>query len=238
MRATYFVMTGALLLGSIPGMARAATPAAGAQDSQLASVLAKMDAGSARFKSAQANFSWDQYTAVVQDHDIQQGNIAFRRSGNGIEMVAHVLTENGQSAPKDVLYRDGQLDLYQPPIHQETILDAGKNKDQFESYATLGFGGSGKDLEAQWNVQYEGASSIGGVPVVKLGLTPKHPGANPMFSRIEIWLDPATDTSRKQIFYTPGGDTRTALYTDVKLNSVSDSAFRLRVPSGTNVVHK
>jgi outer membrane lipoprotein-sorting protein len=136
------------------GLVMSATAlAAGAQDAQLTKVLGQLDAASARFKSAQADFSWDQYTAIVQEHDVQKGTIAFRREGDDVEMVVHVKTENGQPAPKDVLYKGGELDLYQPTIKQETVISAGKDRESFESYATLGFGASGKALAASWNVR-------------------------------------------------------------------------------------
>ena len=215
-----------------------AAAGAQAQDAQLSKVLAQMDAAAARFESAQADFSWDQLTAVVQEHDVQKGTIAFRRGLRGTAMVAHVKTEDGQPAPKDVLFKGGELELYQPAIKQETVLKAGANSAQFESYATLGFGGSGRDLKTNWNVTYEGADTVDGVPVAKLALTPKHAGPNPMFTRIEVWIDPATATSRRQVFYNPGGDTRTALYTNIVLNKAPESEFTLKVPSGTKVVSK
>lgn len=224
-----------------PGPGDTYSGGAHSEDAQLAKVLGQMDAAAAKFQTAQAAFSWDQLTAVVQEHDVQKGTIAFRRtSKNGAEtaMVAHVQTEDGQPAPKDVLFRNGQLQLYQPAIKQETILQAGNNREQFESYATLGFGGSGKDLAASWNVTYGGAEMVDGVAVAKLTLLPKYVAANQMFTRIEIWIDPATATSRKQVFYTPGGDTRTATYTNVKLNGTPESAFTLKIPSGTQVVRR
>ncbi len=214
------------------------TSTAHAQDAALAKVLAQMDASAAKFGSASARFTWDQLTAVVQEHDIQKGTVAFRRGAAGTAMVAHVETEDGQPAPKDVLFRNGELQLYQPAIKQETVMHAGANRGQFESYATLGFGGSGKDLQANWNVTYEGADTVDGVAVAKLNLQPKHPAAGDMFNRIEIYLDPATDTSRRQVFYNAGGDTRTATYSDIKLNAVPESAFTLKIPKGTQVIQK
>ena len=219
------------------GMLAIASAGAQAQDARLTKVLAQMDAASTKFVSAQAQFSWDQLTAVVQEHDVQKGTIAFRHAAKGgTMMVVHVMTEDGQPAPKDVLYKNGILDLYQPSIKQETVLPAGAKQGEFESYATLGFGGSGKDLAAQWNVTYEGADTIDGTSVAKLGLAPMHPAANQMFSKIDIWIDPATATSLKQVFYTSGGDTRTALYSGLKLNATPESAFAIRIPGGTNIV--
>ncbi len=226
------------VLAGILALTSAGVQAQGPNDAQLTKVLAQMDAASAKFVSAQAQFSWDQLTAVVEEHDVQKGTIAFRRGKGGTMMVVHVMTEDGQPAPKDVLYKNGVLDLYQPSIKQETVLQSGAKQGEFESYATLGFGGSGKDLEAQWNVTYEGTDTIEGTAVTKLGLAPKHPSANPMFSKIDIWIDPATATSLKQVFYTPGGDTRTALYSGTKMNTTPDSAFVIKIPGGTNVVRK
>ena len=208
------------------------------QDAQLTKVLGQLDAAAARFHSAQASFTWDQLTVVVQEHDVQTGTIAFRRGADGAAMAAHVATENGQAAPKDVLFRKGELDLYQPLIKQETVVKAGANQSQFESFATLGFGGSGKDLQANWNVAYGGSDTIDGVSVSKLVLTPKNPGPNPLFTKVEIWIDPQTATSRKQIFYTPSGDSRTATYTGIKLNQATEQEITLSVPKGTTVVPK
>ncbi|RRA47866.1 outer membrane lipoprotein-sorting protein [Acidipila sp. EB88] len=226
------------LLAGVPGAFTAQMYAQGAPDPRLSKVLAQMDAAAARFQSAQAEFAWDQLTVVVQEHEVQKGEIAFRRTGKETAMAAHVLTDDGQPSPKDVLFRNGEVALYEPKIKQETILQGGKNQQQFEAYVTLGFGGSGKDLESNWNVTYGGTETIDGTPVTKLGLVPKHAGPDPIFSRVEIWIDPATATSLKQVFYTPGGDNRTATYSKIKLNSAPESAFKLDIPKGTNVIRK
>lgn len=209
-----------------------------AQDAQLAKVLAQLDAASAKFESAQADFSWDQYTKVVDEHDVQTGNIAFRRSGSSTAMVAHVMTDDGQPAPKDVLYQGGVLKLWQPQIKQETILHTGARSSQFESFATLGFGGSGKALQENWTVSYEGTEMIDGKETAKLALAPKNQGPNPLFSQVEIWIDPSNATSLKQIFTTPGGDSRTATYTNIKPNNVPEKAFTLKVPNGVVPVER
>jgi outer membrane lipoprotein-sorting protein len=209
-----------------------------AQSPDLEKVLTQMDAASAKFQSAQADFAWDQLTAVVQDHDVQKGTIAFRRAGASTEMIAHVLTDEGKPSPKDVLYKNGELDLYQPNIKQETVLSAGANRQQYEEFLTLGFGGSGKDLSAHWNVAYQGMEKIDGVDTAKLDLTSKHPGPNDMFTHITIWVDPARAVSVKQQFFQSSGDTRTALYTNVRLNAAPAGLFMLKLPGGTQVVRK
>lgn len=221
----------ALGFGSFLAVAQSA---AMAQSADLQKVLSQMDASSAKFHSAQADFAWDQYTAVVQSHDIQKGTIAFRRLGGGAEMVLHVQSDNDQPSAKDVLYKSGELDFYQPTMKQETILKA---SSEYERYLTLGFGGSGKDLAANWNIAYQGTETIDGVETTKLDLTPKT-GASSQFSHITVWIDPKRGVSLKQQMFQDGGDYRLAAYSNPKLNSVPASAFALQIAPETQVVRK
>jgi outer membrane lipoprotein-sorting protein len=174
----------------------------------------------------------------VQSHDVQKGVIAFRRGSKSTAMVAHIKTDNDQPSPKDVLFKDGEVRLYQPAIKQETILAAGANRQQYESYSTLGFGGSGKDLSASWNVSYQGMEKIDGTDTAKLDLTSKHPSPSSMFTHITIWIDPVHSTSLRQQFFEPSGDVRTATYTNIRLNNSPDSMFTIKIPSGTQVIRK
>ena len=206
-----------------------------AQNADLQKVLSQMDAASLKFQSAQADFVWDQYTAVVQSHDIQKGTIAFRRVGKTTEMIAHVKTDNDQPALKDVLYKAGQLDFYQPALKQDTIFTSPAN---VERYLTLGFGGSGKDLQVNWNIAYQGKETIEGVETAKLDLTSKDPSTNNMFTHITIWIDPQRAISLKQQMFQESGDSRTAVYSNIKLNSVPASAFALQLAPGTQKIRK
>jgi len=203
------------------------------QNADLQKVLGQMDAASAKFQSAQADFVWDQYTAVVQSHDLQKGTIAFRRAGVATEMIAHVKTDDDQPSLKDVLYKNGELDFYQPTVKQETILKAGSN---YERYLTLGFGGSGKDLAADWNIKYLGTETIDGVETAKLDLTPKVP--SDQFTHILVWIDAKHSVSLKQQVFQDSGDSRTAVYSNIKLNDVPASAFALKIAPGTQVSRK
>jgi outer membrane lipoprotein-sorting protein len=208
------------------------------QSADLQKVLGQMDAASQKFQSAQADFNWDQLTAVVQSHEITAGTIAFRRAGSSTEMIAHVKTDNGQPAPKDILYKNGELAYYQPTIKQQTIFSAGANRQQYEGFLTLGFGGSGKDLADMWNINFQGMEAINGTQTAKLDLTPKQAGGNQMFTHITIWIDPARAISLKQIFFQESGDTRTAVYSNIQMNQVPASAFAIKTASGTQTVRK
>jgi outer membrane lipoprotein-sorting protein len=210
-----------------------AAPLAMAQNADLQKVLGQMDAASAKFESASADLVADNYTAVVQSHDLQKGSVAFRRAGGATQMVMHVKTENDQPALKDVLYKNGELDFYQPDLKQETIFNSNSN---FERYFTLGFGGSGKDLAANWNIAYQGTETVGGVETAKLDLTPKQP--NSQFTHITVWIDPRRGVSLKQQIFQDSGDYRLVNYSNIKMNSVQESAFALQLAPGTQKIRK
>ena len=186
-----------------------------AQGCDAAKVMAQMDAASARFQSTQADFKWDVLQSVVNEHDIQTGTIYFDRSSGSTSMAAYIK----QPADKTVFYTNGNLTLIQPDIKQETIFSAGSNRGQYESFLTLGFGGSGKDLQNTWNVHCEGMESIDGTSTAKLDLTPKQQSVANMFTHVAVWIDPTRSLSLKQIFYEPSGDNRTATYTGIKYNT-------------------
>lgn len=224
--------TNQLYLAAALGVAFASASAI-AQNADLQKVLTQMDAASAKFQSAQADLIADQYTAVVQSHDIQKGTIAFRRAAGATEMVMHIKTDNDQPAVKDVLYKGTEIDFYQPSLKQETILSASADN---EKYLSLGFGGSGKDLARDWNIAYQGTETIDGIDTAKLDLTPKGAPSN-QFSHITIWIDPKRGLSLRQQIFQDGGDYRIANYSNIRLNSLPDSAFSLQIAPGTQKVY-
>jgi outer membrane lipoprotein-sorting protein len=210
-----------------------------AQSGDVAQVLTQLNAASAKFLSAQADFAWDQFTAVVQESDVQTGTISFERKKGETRMTAELKQDNGKPAPKTVLYDGGQVQLYEPTIKQLTIMKAGGNRSQWESFLTLGFGGSGTDLEKNWTVSLQGTEKIDGVSVAKLDLVPKEQKVLDMFAHVTIWVDPARSLSYKQVFYQPSGDKRTATYTNIRYNvPLPASVFQIKPLPGTTTVEK
>jgi outer membrane lipoprotein-sorting protein len=215
-----------------------------AQSADVEQVLAQLNAAAAKFASTQADFTWDQFTVAAQDHDLQTGTISFEHKKGVIRMNAELKLHDGKPAPKTVLYDNGQVRLYEPTIKQLTIMKAGANKGQWESFLTLGFGGSGDDLKANWKVSLQSMEKINGVSVAKLDLVPKEPKVLDMFTHVTIWVDPARSVSYKQIFYQPSGnsapgDSRTATYTNIRYNvSLPASVFEIKLLPGSTTVER
>src|SRR6266851_9688443 len=132
-------------------------------------VLSQMDAAAANFRTTEADVLWDQYQRVVDEHEAQRGKVYFRRAGNEIQMAADI-TEPDQ---KYVLFSGTKVQVYQPKIEQVTVYNTGKNREAFESFLVLGFGGGGHDMLKSFEVKYLGTEKLDGIEAAKLDLTPK-----------------------------------------------------------------
>ena len=81
---------------------------------------------------------------------------------------------------------------------------AGANRGQWESFLTLGFGGSGTDLEANWKVSLLGTETMDGVSVAKLDLVPlQQKVAGHVHPRDHLDRSQPGASAYKQIFYQP-----------------------------------
>jgi hypothetical protein len=188
-----------------------------AAHAQLQTVLDKLDKASAGFKNAQAEVRYDNYTKVVKAHDIQTGFLYIERTGKTESMGARFFDPSDLKTPSRVLnYGDGKLAMYSPGTNQEDIFNAGANQAKYESFLTLGFGGSGKDLATNWNITDVKSETVNGTVCEELDLVAKQDSVKTMFTHVTIWVDLNRGVSLRQIFYQPGGDMRTADYTNIK----------------------
>lgn len=211
---------------------------AGAQSMTLEQVYAQMDASAPKFQSVEAGVSVDRYTAIVQQHSTQSGSYALRRAGGSMEMAMHLSA--GSDDPETlILYKNGEAQVYQPAQKTETVISAGANKGEFDSMLTTGFGANSKELTANWDVTAQGTENVGGVTCAKLDLVPKQQNVKNNFSHVTVWVDLARDLSLKVVMYQPDGDTRTAIYTNIRYNKpVAGSTFTLKVPGGVQVTRR
>src|SRR5215471_1597190 len=101
-----------------------------------------MDDAAAKFRTAQADFTWTEYNKVIDEvAEEQKGKIYFRHNGKETEMAADIV----QPSAKLVIFSDGKIQIYQPRIDEVDVYDAGAHRDEFESFLVLGFGGGGQD---------------------------------------------------------------------------------------------
>ncbi len=233
-----------LLLAFATYSGRAWAQSANASDAgALDAVLKKMDAVAANFSTAQANFEWETYQKVIDETiDYEKGVIYYRKSNKQIEMMAEV-KDAGASAssmkpePKFVLLSGGKIRLYQPKLDRVTEYDLGKNQSEVESYMVLGFGGSGQDLQKNFDVTYMGPETIESVKTAKLQLIPKSEKVKKTYSKILLWIDLDRGVSVQQQLFQPQGDYRLAKYSQIKMHEkIPEDVFKLKTTSKTQTV--
>jgi outer membrane lipoprotein-sorting protein len=200
----------------------------------LECILKTMDTAAATFRSAQADFQWDQYQKVVDETDTQKGTVYYRRAGNEIEMMASIKEPD----VKFVLYKDGKLQIYQPKVEQVMQFSPGSNRNEMESYLVLGFGGSGQDLIKTYEVTYLGEERIDDIATAKLQLIPKSEKIRNYFSRAILWIDLSRGISvQQQFFEEPQGDRRLAKYSNIRMPAkIGNDVFQLKTTKKTQFV--
>ncbi len=203
-------------------------------DAALEKVLGEMDSAAEKFHTTEASVVWDQYQKVVDEHEEQKGKVYFRRSADEIQMVADI----AEPDQKYVLFNGTKIQVYQPKIDQVTVYNTGKNRQEFESFLVLGFGGRGHDLLKSFHVKYLGNEAVDGADTAKLDLIPKVASVRNNIDHIVLWIDPARGISvQQQFFFGSSGDFRLARYSEIKVNEkIPDSVFKLKTTSKTKFI--
>jgi len=225
---------------AILSMAFAATGLAAAPDEpQEQAVLTKLDSTSLTFKSASADIVWNNVqTQPVPDEDSQVGTVQFERKGGQLSMALHFKTDNGKPVPKDVVYTDGVLKLYEPLVKTLTVSQAGPNRAEYDTFLSLGIGGSGKDLQKNWQVHYLGTEQLDGATTSKLELTPLHDDVKKNITKVLLWINMDNGIAVKQQLYDPTGNYREVIYHNVRVNTkVPSNAFTIKTPPDTKIVN-
>jgi outer membrane lipoprotein-sorting protein len=219
-----------LLLSSIVSVLVTVAAVAQPKPGHLDEVLRQMDAASLKFQSAEASFQWDLYEKVVQQTTTQTGTIYFKKEGTKTVMGARVTSPS----TKILEYRNGVLTLFDPGTDHETIITSKGNQAQMESFLTLGFGGSGKEMAKAWTISDLGDETLNGVQTAKLDLVPKDPAVRNNCTHMTVWVDPVRGVMLKQSFYMPSEDYRTSVFTNIKYNQPVDTKpYQIKTDSKT-----
>jgi outer membrane lipoprotein-sorting protein len=187
------------------------------QTPQVQAILTKLDVASAHFTSAQADFEKDLYNAVIKDTDKQSGKVYFKRESGNTQFGMILEGANARVAE----YKNGTIRDYNPSTKCYDSVQASPGK--IETFLTIGFGGSGRDLAKAWTITDQGPETIDGTKTEKLDLMPKDDGVKANINHVVLWIDLDRDVSLKQVFYTTSGDTQTAHYSDIRLNQKVDT---------------
>ena len=201
----------------------------------LSSALSKLDANSATFRAASANIRYTTHNAVVDIDSTQAGTILVKRSApRQIEALidfkepdAHTVSLQGETAR-----------VYYPKIKTVQEYAVGKKRDLFDQVFLLGFGGSGKELAAAYEVTLVAPEEVvGGEKTVHLQLIPKQKDVLSFLRKVDLWLSAATGYPVQQKGIQPSGDSTLLMYSSLKINpNLPDSALKLKLPKDVQKV--
>jgi outer membrane lipoprotein-sorting protein len=197
---------------------------------QKPTVLERLDAAAAKFHSTAADVEFDTIeTDPVYDKDVLKGVVYYDRQGRSFSMGAHFNRHYDKPATKAYTYVGGVLKVRESESEAvRTYTNAGK----WESYIMLGFGASGKDLEAKWDIKDLGSEQISdGKNMIKteiLELVAKDPEVRKNLAKVKIWVDPDRALSLKQEFTLNATTSKLCLYSNFKVNEkLPSDAFTL-----------
>jgi outer membrane lipoprotein-sorting protein len=217
---TFLVILTVAGFGQQPSPAPSATPTP-----DLKTVLAEMDEAGKRFKTAQADFKWETYTAVTKDTDEQTGQIFSRRKDGRQELAIRILAPH----PRQALIKGDKAIVYDPKINQTTERKIGDKADA-ESVMNMAsaFGIKGQDLLEDYEVKLIDWEKVDGINTAKLELVPRKESVKRLVSKVILWVDLKRDVAVQQQRF-DHDDYQLAHYTNIKLDGkISDDVFSIK----------
>jgi outer membrane lipoprotein-sorting protein len=194
------------------------------------SILAKIDAAAANFRSLAADLEKVSHTAVINENTVDTGTILVKRPK---PRDMRMLVDIKKPDPKTVAMQGRKVEIFYPKINTVQEYDVGKNRELMDQFFLLGFGSTSDELESAYKMTVTGSETIAGQTTTRLELIPKSKEVLAHLRRVELWISEATGVPVRQKFYMPGGDYTLATYTNVKINpNPPDSALRLNLPKG------
>jgi outer membrane lipoprotein-sorting protein len=226
------------VLAAVVAMALGSAGASHARAEDVKSVLHKLDVAAANFRSLAADSKVDSVTTdPIPETEVQTGTVYYEHKGGSFQMAAHIKQVDGKPVPKTYMFTGGEFKLWEGGAQDQVTTFAKANK--FESYLMLGFGASGKDLESKFDVKYDGDETVDQVKTAKLELVFKDPSIRKTIPKVIVWMDTTRGISLKQYWDEGQGQSRTATYSNVKMNqSLPGDAFTIPTDKKTQYIRR
>ncbi len=199
----------------------------------LDDVLARLDRAAASFRSLSADVRYVQHTAVINEDSADTGTMRLKRAKRDMQMLVDFTAPDR----KTVALHDHAFEIYYPKMQEVQEFDIGKHRDLVDQFLLVGFGTSGKELAAAYEIKVLGSDTISGRAATRLELVPKTAEILKNLTKLELWIPAGDVYPVQQKFYFPSGDYKLVTYTNVKMNpSLTDSDLKLRLPKDTKRV--
>lgn len=200
----------------------------GLSAASLEAILAKMDEAAVGFKGMRAKVKRSQFTAVIKEESVEIGRMVMRRPK---PKQAEFLIEITDPDRKSISIQGKSAQIYYPKINTVQIYDIGKFNDLLTQALLLGFGASGKDLNAGYAVKKLGEEPINGKKCTHLELVPKSEKVLEHIKKVELWIGDSEGYPLQQKILQPSNDSMTISYSEIEIVSNLDAnAVKLNLP--------
>jgi outer membrane lipoprotein-sorting protein len=198
-------------------------------------ILAKMDGAAGKFVNMTSSVSRDSYTKVIDDHSAASGTFALRKSKTGDLQMRMDLTKPD---PASYAFHGKKAEIFLPKINTVREYDLGKYSDLVDQFLLLGFGASGQELQAKYDIKMVGEETVAGQKTYHLELTPKSEKIRQTYSKMELWMAESGEYPVQQKIVEASGNYTLITYQDVKLNQpLGKDALNLQLPKNVKREH-
>jgi outer membrane lipoprotein-sorting protein len=203
-----------------------------AAEDPAATALALMDANAAVFKGVSTDITRVTHNAFLNSNHTEAGAMLLKRPAPRdmrvlITFPAQTVSMQGKTAQ-----------VYTPTAKMVQVYDATKFRSLFDQFFLLGFGSSGKELAAAYDVSPLGDAPVNGEKTLHLQLIPKEKKVRDQLAKVELWLSAGTGYPVQQQLFFPNGDYQTITYSALKINpNINDSSMKLKLPKDVQTTY-
>ena len=198
-------------------------------------VLARFDEAAASFHAASAQFRQISHTAVIDDDTEDRGSMVIYKAPNhDLNGLMEYLGKDRRS----VSINRGAIQIFHPKTNSVEVYELGKHGEQVVQFLLIGFGTSGKELAANYQVRVLPTNPSGPPNTTRLELVPKSPDALKYLKKVDLWIQDGAAYPVQEKLYQPSGDYTLVVYSGLQVNpTLPKEALEMKLPKNVRFEH-
>jgi outer membrane lipoprotein-sorting protein len=203
----------------------------GAAGDNVQQILARMDKAANEFKSMTAQVTHVTHTDVLNEDSTESGTVIMKKVAPG-EVQGRV--DFATPDVKTYTIEKRRVQEYFPKINTLQIFDLDKHGEQLDKFFMIGFGTSGTELAATYDVTILASEQVNGQTATRLQLIPKSGETKHYVQKLELWIPEQGDPyPLREKIYEPSRDYILVTYSDQKINPpLQPDALQLKPRAG------
>jgi len=200
----------------------------------LDTVFARIDAAAKSFKGMTADISDTEYTALVDEKDLQSGTMKLLRVKPDLTRLLVNLKGPGGS---QIIALDGpEVRVYNPRTNVVDLYDFASRQGVMNQFLLLGFGATSAELKSTYDITFVGDEKIGAELTSHVKLVPKSPETRRTLKQADLWFA-ANGLVAQQKFLRTSGDYKLVTYSNLKTGALQEKDLELKQKGATIQKH-